>query len=140
MFSGYFLTEQSSGEKSESVKKQLEIVNGRWEKVRDDAMQRQEALKVQLNKLQRKQLEQIEQWLNGVEQIIRSKSIMPSGVEECQQEITEHTALEEQIDKQQHHVKRISTYVAVVGEVGEDTSEAEEYMKVEGMLKEIGER
>ncbi|CAD5206423.1 unnamed protein product [Bursaphelenchus okinawaensis] len=134
---GQKLVDELSEDEAKSVNDQLLIVNDRWEDVRCQAMRRQHALQVQLNRLQRDQLKQICEWLSGVEELVNERKILPSDIEQCRKLIEEHTVFEEQIEKQQQAIKKLSSYMAVVSE---ESTEDEDYMRIESLLKQVGER
>uniref|UniRef100_A0A1I7SAC8 Dystrophin n=1 Tax=Bursaphelenchus xylophilus TaxID=6326 RepID=A0A1I7SAC8_BURXY len=134
---GQKLVDELPEEEAKSVNDQLLLVNQRWEDVRCQAMLRQQALQVQLNKLQKEQLQQICGWLSGVEGLIEDRKTLPSDIEQCRQQITEHTVFEEQIEKQQQAIKKLASYMAVVSDESVDD---DDYVKIESLLKEVGER
>jgi len=55
------------GEQSTAIISQLQVVSGRWEKIRERALERQSALQNQIDRIQREHLGELMAWLNKAE-------------------------------------------------------------------------
>ncbi|VDD85090.1 unnamed protein product [Enterobius vermicularis] len=112
------------------------MVNARWERVRENAMARQNLLQQRLNFLQTQQLEEIRQWLNGMEEEMEKAEPLTPDVAATENLIRAHAVVQEKIEKEQEAVKKLSNFVAVVDEEDSDVS----YEDLEKLLHSVGER
>ncbi|VDK43703.1 unnamed protein product [Anisakis simplex] len=132
---GQLLCQKLEEEKSAAILSQLLMVNSRWERVRELAMNRQNLLQQRLNSLQFNQLEAIRNWLDKMEEEIENAPLITLDADEAQKLILTHADVQEKIDEQQKLVRALSTFVAVV----DDTDTQLSYENLEKLLHSVGE-
>lgn len=133
---GNVICQKLDDEQNMSLLSQLKLVNAKWERVREIAMNRQNLLLEKLNSLQIQQLEGIKNWMNAMEEEIRRSRSISLDVDEIETLIKEHKIIREKIENEQKIVQKLSTFLAVVDE----TETPFPYDEIEKVLNSIGER
>lgn len=134
---------EPNSENAIGILSQLHMVNKRWEHIRETATERQKNLHNQLNLIQRNHLQKISDWLTEIEKIIQTREVerLADELSACNQQIVEHTRIQEQIDNQQSNIQRLSSFIAIVNEQKEDSkNDGEEVEQLETLLQSVGKR
>lgn len=100
-------------------------------------MQRQLELQSQLKALQDDHLAHIATWLLAVEGAIGQSGLLADDSKESAQQLIEHTQLQEEIQKQQENMQKLTSFVAIVDEGSQDKQK--QYAELDEMLSVIGE-
>lgn len=133
---------QSDNKIATGILNQLRFVNDYWEDLREAAMKRQQNLHNQLNLVQRKHLKEISDWLTEIEKLIQKNEFerLADDVDTCNQQITEHSHIQDQIDNQQPNIHLLSSFIAIVNEKKECENSNENIEELETLLQSVSKR
>ncbi|XP_040285503.1 utrophin isoform X2 [Bufo bufo] len=120
------------------IQEQMTLLNSRWEDLRLESMQRQSRLHEVLMDLQRKQLDQLSDWLTVTEERIRKMELKSHGedFETFRKQIEEHKKLQNDLEAEQVKVNSLTHMVVIVDENSGDGATA----ALEAQLQRLGER
>ncbi|XP_077342532.1 utrophin isoform X4 [Lithobates pipiens] len=127
-----------SVEEENEIQEQMTLLNSRWEALRLESMDRQSRLHEVLMDLQRKQLDQLSDWLTVTEERIRKMDTKSYGddFETFKKQIEEHKKLQNDLESEQVKVNSLTHMVVIVDEnSGEGATVA-----LETQLQKLGER
>ncbi|KAE8601558.1 hypothetical protein XENTR_v10013716 [Xenopus tropicalis] len=127
-----------SVEEENEIQEQMTLLNSRWEALRVESMDRQSRLHEVLMDLQRKQLDQLSDWLTVTEERIQKMDRKPFGedLQFFREQIEEHKALQCDLETEQVKVNSLTHMVVIVDEnSGEGATVA-----LETQLQKLGER
>uniref|UniRef100_A0A8C0J4S9 Calponin-homology (CH) domain-containing protein n=1 Tax=Chelonoidis abingdonii TaxID=106734 RepID=A0A8C0J4S9_CHEAB len=127
-----------SEEEEEEIQEQMKLLNSRWEALRVDSMDRQARLHDVLMELQKKQLQQLSDWLTVTEVRIQKmeSQALAEDLESLQKQIEVHKGLQDDLEIEQVKVNSLTHMVVIVDENnGESTTAA-----LEEQLQRLGER
>ncbi|PIO34161.1 hypothetical protein AB205_0012110 [Aquarana catesbeiana] len=127
-----------SVEEENEIQEQMTLLNSRWEALRLESMDRQSRLHEVLMDLQRKQLDQLSDWLTVTEERIRKMDTKSYGddFETFKKQIEEHKKLQNDLETEQVKVNSLTHMVVIVDEnSGEGATVA-----LETQLQKLGER
>ncbi|XP_018118490.1 utrophin isoform X1 [Xenopus laevis] len=127
-----------SVEEENEIQEQMTLLNSRWEALRVDSMDRQSRLHEVLMDLQRKQLDQLSDWLTVTEERIQKMDRKPFGedLQSFRKQIEEHKELQSDLETEQVKVNSLTHMVVIVDEnSGEGATVA-----LETQLQKLGER
>ncbi|CAD6184635.1 unnamed protein product [Caenorhabditis auriculariae] len=110
-----------SEEEREAIAAKLQLVNNKWETLREEAMRRQSQLQTQINSLQQRELENIDTWLGDIELEIASFAPLASTSKDALQQIIDHDRFQSKIDEYQQTIDKLESFVAVVDEENEES-------------------
>ncbi|XP_068088193.1 utrophin isoform X3 [Hyperolius riggenbachi] len=125
-------------EEENEIQEQMTLLNSRWESLRVDSMDRQSRLHEVLMDLQRKQLDQLSDWLTITEERIKKMDTKCYGedFEAFKKQIEEHKKLQNDLETEQVKVNSLTHMVVIVDEnSGEGATVA-----LETQLQKLGER
>ncbi|XP_066451998.1 utrophin isoform X3 [Eleutherodactylus coqui] len=120
------------------IQEQMTLLNSRWEDLRIESMHRQSRLHEVLMDLQRKQLDQLSDWLTVTEERIRKMDLKSYGedFEAFRKQIEEHKKLQNDLEAEQVKVNSLTHMVVIVDENSGDGATA----ALEVQLQRLGER
>ncbi|XP_075452708.1 utrophin isoform X3 [Ascaphus truei] len=127
-----------SVEEENEIQEQMTLLNSRWEALRVESMDRQSRLHEVLMELQRKQLDQLSDWLTVTEERIQKMDIksVSEDFESFKKQIEEHKKLQSDLETEQVKVNSLTHMVVIVDEnSGEGATAA-----LETQLQRLGER
>uniref|UniRef100_A0A8C5WLA7 Utrophin n=1 Tax=Leptobrachium leishanense TaxID=445787 RepID=A0A8C5WLA7_9ANUR len=127
-----------SVEEEYEIQEQMTLLNSRWEALRLESMYRQAKLHEVLMDLQKKQLDQLSDWLTATEKRIQNMDLVPYGddFEAFKKQIEEHKKLQGDLETEQVKVNSLTHMVVIVDESSEEgATEA-----LETQLQKLGER
>ncbi|XP_069810343.1 utrophin isoform X2 [Dendropsophus ebraccatus] len=120
------------------IQEQMTLLNSRWEDLRIESMHRQSRLHEVLMDLQRKQLDQLSDWLTVTEERILKMDVKSFGedFEAFRKQIEEHKKLQNDLEAEQVKVNSLTHMVVIVDENSGDGATA----ALESQLQRLGER
>ncbi|KAM3931893.1 utrophin isoform 2-T2 [Leptodactylus fuscus] len=120
------------------IQEQMTLLNSRWEDLRLESMHRQSRLHEVLMDLQRKQLDQLSDWLTVTEERIRKMDLKSYGedFEAFRKQIEEHKKLQNDLEAEQVKVNSLTHMVVIVDENSGDGAT----VALEAQLQRLGER
>ncbi|XP_056423347.1 utrophin isoform X3 [Hyla sarda] len=120
------------------IQEQMTLLNSRWEDLRLESMHRQSRLHEVLMDLQRKQLDQLSDWLTVTEERIRKMDSKSYGedFEAFKKHIEEHKKLQNDLEAEQVKVNSLTHMVVIVDENSGDGAT----VALEAQLQRLGER
>ncbi|CAI5438333.1 unnamed protein product [Caenorhabditis angaria] len=119
---GQMLSNKSENEEEkEGIGSKLNLVNTRWEALREQAMHEQSVLQSQINYLQQSELDKISEWLNSTELEIESFGPLASDPEQACRQIELHTKFQQKLNDFQETIDKLESFVAVVDEENDVT-------------------
>lgn len=127
-----------SVDEENEIQEQMTLLNSRWEALRIESMERQSRLHEVLMDLQRKQLDQLSDWLTVTEERIHKMDRKSFGddFEAFKKQIEEHKKLQNDLETEQVKVNSLTHMVVIVDEnSGEGATVA-----LETQLQRLGER
>ncbi|XP_053146646.1 utrophin isoform X4 [Hemicordylus capensis] len=127
-----------SEEEESEIQEQMILLNARWEALRVESMDRQSRLHDILMELQKKQLQQLSDWLTITEERIKEMAswCLVEDLESFQQQMEEHKGLQNELEAEQVKVNSLTHMVVIVDEnSGENATAILEYQ-----LQSLGER
>ncbi|KAM5163774.1 utrophin isoform 3-T3 [Mantella aurantiaca] len=127
-----------SVDEENEIQEQMTLLNSRWEALRIESMDRQSRLHEVLMDLQRKQLDQLSDWLTVTEERIHKMDTKSYGddFEAFKKQIDEHKKLQNDLEAEQVKVNSLTHMVVIVDEnSGEGATVA-----LETQLQKLGER
>ncbi|KAM4772680.1 utrophin isoform 1-T1 [Rhinophrynus dorsalis] len=127
-----------SVEEENEIQEQMTLLNSRWEALRVESMDRQSRLHEVLMELQRKQLDQLSDWLTVTEERIQKMDMKSFGddLQSFRKHIEEHKKLQSDLELEQVKVNSLTHMVVIVDEnSGEGATVA-----LETQLQRLGER
>uniref|UniRef100_A0A803T4F6 Calponin-homology (CH) domain-containing protein n=1 Tax=Anolis carolinensis TaxID=28377 RepID=A0A803T4F6_ANOCA len=127
-----------SEEEESEIQEQMTLLNSRWEALRVDSMDRQSHLHDVLMERQKKQLQQLSDWLSETEERIQkmeSQGFM-GDLKTFQQQIDEHKELQNDLEAEQVKVNSLTHMVVIVDENSGESATA----VLEEQLQRLGER
>ncbi|XP_063774009.1 utrophin isoform X3 [Pseudophryne corroboree] len=125
-------------EEENEIQEQMTLLNSRWEDLRIESMSRQAELHEVLMDLQRKQLDQLSDWLTVTEERIHKMDMKSYGedFEAFRKQVEEHKKLQSDLEAEQVKVNSLTHMVVIVDEnSGEGATVA-----LETQLQRLGER
>ncbi|KAM8945515.1 utrophin [Pelodytes ibericus] len=127
-----------SDEEEIEIQEQMGLLNSRWEALRIVSMRRQACLHEVLMDLQRKQLDQLSDWLTITEKRIQKMDMMSFGedYESLKTQIEEHKKLQSDLETEQVKVNSLTHMVVIVDENSEEGAT----VALETQLQKLGER
>ncbi|XP_053316532.1 utrophin isoform X2 [Spea bombifrons] len=127
-----------SVEEENEIQEQMALLNSRWEALRIESMDRQSRLHEVLMDLQKKQLDQLSDWLTVTEKRIQKMDRMSFGedFEELKKQIEEHKVLQSDLEAEQVKVNSLTHMVVIVDEFSEEGAT----VALETQLQRLGER
>ncbi|XP_018411868.1 PREDICTED: utrophin-like [Nanorana parkeri] len=127
-----------SVDEENEIQEQMTLLNSRWESLRIESMERQSRLHEVLMDLQRKQLDQLSDWLTVTEERIHKMDRKSFGddFEAFKKQIEDHKKLQNDLESEQVKVNSLTHMVVIVDEnCGEGATVA-----LETQLQKLGER
>ncbi|XP_071996962.1 utrophin isoform X3 [Engystomops pustulosus] len=120
------------------IQEQMTLLNSRWEDLRLESMHRQSRLHEVLMDLQRKQLDQLSDWLTVTEERIHKMDLKSYGEDFAafRKQIEEHKKLQNDLEAEQVKVNSLTHMVVIVDENSGDGATA----ALETQLQRLGER
>ncbi|XP_063299176.1 utrophin isoform X1 [Pelobates fuscus] len=127
-----------SVEEEYEIQEQMTLLNNRWESLRVESMIRQARLHEVLMELQRKQLDQLSDWLTATEKRIQNMDMLSFGedFEAFKKQIEEHKKLQNDLETEQVKVNSLTHMVVIVDENSEEGAT----IALETQLQRLGER
>ncbi|XP_061480028.1 utrophin isoform X2 [Rhineura floridana] len=127
-----------SEEEESEIQEQMTLLNSRWEALRVESMDRQSHLHDVLMELQKKQLNQLSDWLTVTEGRIQKMESQPlvEDLESFQQQMDEHKELQNDLEAEQVKVNSLTHMVVIVDENSGESATA----LLEEQLQVLGER
>ncbi|XP_048345233.1 utrophin isoform X2 [Sphaerodactylus townsendi] len=127
-----------SEEEESEIQEQMTLLNSRWESLRVESMDRQSHLHDVLMELQKKQLQQLSDWLTVTEERIRKMEsrCLADNLESFQQQMDEHKVLQNDLEAEQVKVNSLTHMVVIVDESSGESATA----VLEEQLQKLGER
>ncbi|KAJ6660138.1 hypothetical protein lerEdw1_018065, partial [Lerista edwardsae] len=127
-----------SEEEESEIQEQMTLLNSRWEALRVESMDRQSRLHDVLMELQKKQLQQLSDWLTVTEERIQKMEslYLVEDLESFQQQMDEHKGLQNDLEAEQVKVNSLTHMVVIVDENGGENATA----VLEDQLQKLGER
>ncbi|XP_054855344.1 utrophin isoform X2 [Eublepharis macularius] len=127
-----------SEEEESEIQEQMTLLNSRWEALRVESMDRQSRLHDVLMELQKKQLQQLSDWLTVTEERIQKMESQPlvDNLESFQQQMNEHKSLQNDLEAEQVKVNSLTHMVVIVDENSGESATA----ILEEQLQKLGER
>ncbi|XP_050565797.1 utrophin isoform X2 [Cygnus atratus] len=127
-----------SSEEEFEIQEQMLLLNSRWEELRVDSMDRQSRLHDMLMELQKKQLQQLSDWLTVTEERIQKmeSQLLAEDVESLQKQLEEHKSLQSDLETEQVKVNSLTHMVVIVDESSGESATA----ILEEQLQRLGER
>ncbi|XP_069625224.1 utrophin isoform X1 [Ranitomeya imitator] len=120
------------------IQEQMTLLNSRWEDLRLESMHRQSRLHEVLMDLQRKQLDQLSDWLTVTEERIHKMDLKfySEDFESFRKQIEDHKKLQNDLETEQVKVNSLTHMVVIVDENSGDGATA----ALEAQLQRLGER
>nr|XP_047923765.1 utrophin isoform X6 [Anser cygnoides] len=127
-----------SSEEEFEIQEQMLLLNSRWEELRVDSMDRQSRLHDMLMELQKKQLQQLSDWLTITEERIQKmeSQLLAEDIESLQKQLEEHKSLQSDLETEQVKVNSLTHMVVIVDESSGESATA----ILEEQLQRLGER
>ncbi|KAL8186123.1 UNVERIFIED_CONTAM: hypothetical protein K2H54_064564, partial [Gekko kuhli] len=127
-----------SEEEESEIQEQMTLLNSRWEALRVESMDRQSRLHDVLMELQKKQLQQLSDWLSVTEERIHKmeSQCLADNLESFQQQMDEHKSLQNDLEAEQVKVNSLTHMVVIVDENSGESATA----LLEEQLQKLGER
>ncbi|XP_048793833.1 utrophin isoform X1 [Lagopus muta] len=127
-----------SPEEEFEIQEQMLLLNSRWEELRVESMDRQSRLHDMLMELQKKQLQQLSDWLTVTEERIRKmeSQLLADDLETLQKQLEEHKSLQNDLEAEQVKVNSLTHMVVIVDEGSGESATA----ILEEQLQKLGER
>uniref|UniRef100_A0A8B9PGS5 Utrophin n=1 Tax=Apteryx owenii TaxID=8824 RepID=A0A8B9PGS5_APTOW len=128
-----------SPEEEFEIQEQMLLLNNRWEELRVESMDRQSRLHDMLMELQKKQLQQLSDWLTGTEEHIQKmeSQFLAEDLESLQKQLEEHKVnLQSDLETEQVKVNSLTHMVVIVDESSGEGATA----VLEEQLQRLGER
>uniref|UniRef100_A0A8B9PFS1 Utrophin n=1 Tax=Apteryx owenii TaxID=8824 RepID=A0A8B9PFS1_APTOW len=127
-----------SPEEEFEIQEQMLLLNNRWEELRVESMDRQSRLHDMLMELQKKQLQQLSDWLTGTEEHIQKmeSQFLAEDLESLQKQLEEHKSLQSDLETEQVKVNSLTHMVVIVDESSGEGATA----VLEEQLQRLGER
>ncbi|XP_039384571.1 utrophin isoform X3 [Mauremys reevesii] len=127
-----------SEEEEEEIQEQMKLLNSRWEALRVDSMDRQARLHDVLMELQKKQLQQLSDWLTVTEVRIQKmeSQAFAEDLESLQKQMEVHKGLQDDLEIEQVKVNSLTHMVVIVDENSGESATA----VLEEQLQRLGER
>ncbi|KAG9484132.1 hypothetical protein GDO78_009832 [Eleutherodactylus coqui] len=119
------------------IQEQMTLLNSRWEDLRIESMHRQSRLHEVLMDLQRKQLDQLSDWLTVTEERIRKMDLKSYGedFEAFRKQIEEHKKLQNDLEAEQVKVNSLTHMVVIVDENSGDGATAALEVQLQSLFK-----
>uniref|UniRef100_A0A8C3HV78 Utrophin n=1 Tax=Chrysemys picta bellii TaxID=8478 RepID=A0A8C3HV78_CHRPI len=127
-----------SEEEENEIQEQMKLLNSRWEALRVDSMDRQARLHDVLMELQKKQLQQLSDWLTVTEERIQKmeSQALAEDLESLQKQMEVHKGLQNDLEIEQVKVNSLTHMVVIVDENSGESATA----VLEEQLQRLGER
>ncbi|XP_072186986.1 utrophin isoform X1 [Excalfactoria chinensis] len=127
-----------SPEEEFEIQEQMLLLNSRWEELRVESMDRQSRLHDMLMELQKKQLQQLSDWLTVTEERIQKmeSQLLAEDLEALQKQMEEHKSLQSDLEAEQVKVNSLTHMVVIVDESSGEGATA----ILEEQLQKLGER
>ncbi|POI29965.1 hypothetical protein CIB84_006286, partial [Bambusicola thoracicus] len=127
-----------SPEEEFEIQEQMLLLNSRWEELRVESMDRQSRLHDMLMELQKKQLQQLSDWLTVTEERIQKmeSQLLAEDLEALQKQLEEHKSLQSDLEAEQVKVNSLTHMVVIVDESSGESATA----VLEEQLQKLGER
>ncbi|XP_068794942.1 utrophin isoform X6 [Struthio camelus] len=127
-----------SPEEEFEIQEQMQLLNSRWEELRVESMDRQSRLHDVLMELQKKQLQQLSDWLTVTEERIQKmeSQFLAEDLESLQKQLEEHKSLQSDLETEQVKVNSLTHMVVIVDESSGESATA----VLEEQLQRLGER
>uniref|UniRef100_A0A8C4JEE9 Utrophin n=1 Tax=Dromaius novaehollandiae TaxID=8790 RepID=A0A8C4JEE9_DRONO len=127
-----------SPEEEFEIQEQMQLLNNRWEELRVESMDRQSRLHDMLMELQKKQLQQLSDWLTVTEERIQEMEsrFLAEDLESLQKQLEEHKSLQSDLETEQAKVNSLTHMVVIVDESSGESATA----VLEEQLQRLGER
>ncbi|XP_072499637.1 utrophin-like isoform X6 [Notamacropus eugenii] len=127
-----------SDEEEFEIQEQMTLLNSRWEALRIESMDRQSRLHDVLMELQKKQLEQLSDWLTLTEERIQKMETCPldDDLQSLKKQLEEHKELQNDLETEQVKVNSLTHMVVIVDENSGESATA----VLEDQLQKLGER
>ncbi|NXU37093.1 UTRO protein, partial [Drymodes brunneopygia] len=127
-----------SPEEEFEIQEQMLLLNSRWEELRVESMDRQSRLHDMLMELQKKQLQQLSDWLTVTEERIQKmeSQLLVEDLESLQKQLEEHKSLQSDLEAEQVKVNSLTHMVVIVDESSGESATA----ILEEQLQRLGER
>ncbi|NXE56554.1 UTRO protein, partial [Casuarius casuarius] len=127
-----------SPEEEFEIQEQMQLLNNRWEELRVESMDRQSRLHDMLMELQKKQLQQLSDWLTVTEERIQEMEsrFLAEDLESLQKQLEEHKSLQSDLETEQVKVNSLTHMVVIVDESSGEGATA----VLEEQLQRLGER
>ncbi|XP_060096541.1 utrophin isoform X3 [Heteronotia binoei] len=127
-----------SEEEESEIQEQMTLLNSRWEALRVESMDRQSRLHDVLMELQKKQLQQLSDWLTVTEERIHKMEswCLVDSLESFQQQMDEHKSLQNDLEAEQVKVNSLTHMVVIVDENSGESAT----VLLEEQLQKLGER
>uniref|UniRef100_A0A1I8B635 Calponin-homology (CH) domain-containing protein n=2 Tax=Meloidogyne hapla TaxID=6305 RepID=A0A1I8B635_MELHA len=127
-------------EESTTIINQLQSVQSRWELIRTGAMERQTALQQQIEKIQKAHLNELIEWLEGIERRSRQQLCpLAENVDVCLKQRVEAGALKRQMDEKQPAFAQLSSFVEVVEQISQQ-KQISNVQNLEILVKQVDKR
>uniref|UniRef100_A0A5F8H924 Utrophin n=1 Tax=Monodelphis domestica TaxID=13616 RepID=A0A5F8H924_MONDO len=120
------------------IQEQMTLLNSRWEALRVESMDRQSRLHDVLMELQKKQLQQLSDWLTLTEERIQKMETCPldDDLQSLKKQLEEHKELQNDLETEQVKVNSLTHMVVIVDENSGESATA----VLEDQLQKLGER
>uniref|UniRef100_A0A7N4PXW9 Utrophin n=1 Tax=Sarcophilus harrisii TaxID=9305 RepID=A0A7N4PXW9_SARHA len=127
-----------SDEEEFEIQEQMTLLNSRWEALRVESMDRQSRLHDVLMELQKKQLQQLSDWLTLTEERIQKMEACPldDDLQSLKKYLEEHKELQNDLETEQVKVNSLTHMVVIVDENSGESATA----VLEDQLQKLGER
>ncbi|XP_067398337.1 utrophin [Emydura macquarii macquarii] len=127
-----------SEEEELEIQEQMTLLNFRWEALRVDSMDRQSHLHDVLMELQKKQLQQLSDWLTVTEERIQKmeSQALAEDLESLQKQMNVHKELQNDLEIEQVKVNSLTHMVVIVDETSGESATA----VLEEQLQRLGKR
>uniref|UniRef100_A0A669P6L8 Utrophin n=1 Tax=Phasianus colchicus TaxID=9054 RepID=A0A669P6L8_PHACC len=127
-----------SPEEEFEIQEQMLLLNSRWEELRVESMDRQSRLHDMLMELQKKQLQQLSDWLTVTEERIQKmeSQLLADDLVALQKQLEEHKSLQNDLEAEQVKVNSLTHMVVIVDESSGESATA----ILEEQLQKLGER
>ncbi|OXB67291.1 hypothetical protein ASZ78_010715 [Callipepla squamata] len=115
-----------SPEEEFEIQEQMLLLNSRWEELRVESMDRQSRLHDMLMELQKKQLQQLSDWLTVTEERIQKmeSQLLADDLEGLQKQLEEHKSLQSDLEAEQVKVNSLTHMVVIVDESSGESATA----------------
>ncbi|ESO83438.1 hypothetical protein LOTGIDRAFT_169302 [Lottia gigantea] len=125
-----------SEEEKDEIHVQMELLNKRWESLRQKSLERQTRLQKLLMTLQHEQLEELSKWLSWMENHIKTHDTIGTDLKTIQNQIETHKKIQDAVEKEQDIVDSLQNMVVVI----DDENSQEVCDKMEKELELLGKR